>query len=240
MKANKVFLAILCTLLTSSISAQKNADGIYTWDMSEFLKISKGSFQLYLYQTEPMIYGLDRGDTILSEGRVEYESDDFIKLTSKNYELETEKSMTVLESKDTCIKDSLKFNFTFPFDGHFKIILYLEKENEYSNSVKHEFSDRKEIVVSKQIEGRFKFHFTILNQTPQKHLFRNYLKVCHFRGYPQINDTDSNTFEISIPDLTNSYFNRRLINCEYAKISTCTGGLKCILWNGEDYSKIEL
>jgi hypothetical protein len=46
---------------------------------------------------------------------------------------------------------------------------------------------------------------------------------------------NSNSFEISIPDLTNSYFNRRLINGEYIRV----GKEKDVLfWHNEEYWKL--
>jgi hypothetical protein len=234
MKAKKIIVSIFFILFVSSIYAQKSIDGIYTWDMSEFLKISKDSFKLYLYPTEPFLYGLEINDTILSEGTVKYESDNFIQLTSKDYNREVEKNMTVVEYMDTCSKDSLRFKFIFPFDGHFKITLYIDREAEFLHGAKYEFSNAGEFVVPKQIEGNFNFSFIILNQTLPRYNHRDYRKMREFRAYPFLSvlkdkSTNSNSFEIFIPDLTNSYFNRRIINGEYAKISTCTGGMKCII-----------
>jgi hypothetical protein len=236
MNNNRIYIIFILFLYLLSCQAQNRADGTYSWDMCEFLKISKDSFVLYLYQTYPLFYGLNKNDTILSEGTVDYDDYNVLRLTSKNYERDTEKSMTMIETRDTCIQDSLKFHFIFPFEGHFKLILYLNKENEYSHDNEYEFYDCKSVIVPNQIEGRIKFSFTILNQTPPDYLFRNYKKLGQFRGYPKIKDAVSNSFEIHIPDLTNSYFNRRIISGEYAKIAVRQS--KCILLDGEKYSKI--
>jgi hypothetical protein len=47
-----------------------------------------------------------------------------------------------------------------------------------------------------------------------------------------LKDTKANTFEIFIPDLTNSYFNRILINGEYIKVNQ---DKDMLFWHNERY-----
>jgi hypothetical protein len=239
MKARKIIATLFCVLFATSIDAQKDIDGIYAWDMSVFLKISKDSYQLSLYPIYNMFYGLDKGDTILSEGLVKYESDNFIWLMSKDYEWEAKKNITIIESYDEILNDSIKFKFIFPFNGQYKIILTLSKDNKQQTD--YEFKNQKEIVVPVHKNSLMVFSYKIINQTPVENLFGciYYQKVIDFSSFANTaKSITSNSFEISIPDLTNSYFNRCILNGVYAKVTTCAGGMKCILLNGEDYSII--
>jgi hypothetical protein len=239
MKTRKIIATLFCVLFATPIDAQKDIDGIYAWDMSVFLKISKGSYQLSLYPIYYMVYGLDKGDSILSEGLIKYESDNFIRLTSKNYEREAKKNITIIESYDEILKDSIKFKFIFPFNGQYKIILILSKDNK--QQIDYEFKNQKEIVVPMHKDSLMAFSYEIINQTPVEKLYWciYYPKIIDFSSFSNTPQSiTSNSFEISIPDLTNSYFNRCILNGVYAKVTTCTGGMKCILLNGEDYSII--
>ena len=233
MKIYQLTVLICMCILQNIVHAQtSNIDGTYEWDMTEYLIITKDSFKLYLYRTYPLIYGLNRGDTILAEGKVQYESDNFIKLTSKDYEWEAGKNVTVIESVDSCLNDSIRFQFIFPFEGKYKIILYLGKDFKK----KYELKNRNEFIIPMYKDSVLTFSFTILNQDPIEYLYRNYLKTVVFRSFQNTaKNNNSNFFEISIPDLTNSYFNRFLIKGEYIRV----GKEKYILfWNNEQYWKL--
>ena len=207
-----------------------NINGTYAWDLSRFLTITNDSFKLSLYITEPSSYGLNLGDIILSEGKVEYESKNFIKLTSKNYEEEVNKNMTVIESTDSCLDDSIKFNFNFPFTGKYKIMLFLEHEPKY------EVKNEKEIIFKANRDSIVTFSFTVLDQTPINFLFNNYLRNVEFKSlHYAVKNSNSNSFVISIPDFTNSYFNRFLINGEYIKVSK---EKDVLFWHDEQYWKL--
>jgi hypothetical protein len=173
MKIYQLTILICLCLLQNIVFAQTGKiDGTYQWDMTEYLTITGDSFKLHLYPIAWSLYGLNREDTILAEGNVQYESDNFIKLISKNYERKAEKNMTVIESVDSCLNDSIRFNFIFPFDGKYKITLYFE--GNHKNKV--EVKNRKEIVLPAYRDSILMFSFYILNQTPAESSYYNYLK----------------------------------------------------------------
>jgi len=234
MKILPFALLILSLLISLKASAQKDKiNDTYIWDMKEYLTITEDSFKLNLYPVYSLLYGLDLGDSILAEGKVQYDSNNFIKLTSKDYEWETKKNVVVIESIDSSLTDSIKFNFIFPFDGKYKIILSLE--GDCKNQLKYEFEDRKEVILPKLEYPIFAFSFIIVNQTPIEFPYRIYQKMVNFRSFQNIvKESDSNSFEIFIPDLTNSYFNRFFINGEYLKIDT---EKNVIFWHNEKYIK---
>jgi hypothetical protein len=228
-------LTILMYMLQNIVYAQTDKiNGTYAWDMTEYITIVEDSFKLYLYPTYSLFYGLNLGDTILAEGKVQYESDNFIKLTSKDYEWEVKKTMTVIESVDTCLNDSIKFNFIFPFNRKYKIILYLRSD--YKNEFKYEFTDKKEVLLSICHDSVLMFSFTILDQTPIDFPYRIYLKTIKFSSSQNtLKNNNSNSFEIFIPDLTSSYFNRYFINGEYIRVDK---EKDVLFWHNEKYWKI--
>ncbi len=230
MKPQSLTLLIPCLLISLTLCAQKGKiNGRYVWDMVEYLTITEDSFRLTLYPIYPFLYGLDSKDTILSEGRVRYESDRFIQLTSKNYELEASKNMTITESVDSLLKNNLRFIFHFPFDGEYKIRI----GNNYH--FKYEFKSLKEVIIPVFQDSIWTFSFEILNQTPIGELYRNYLRKNGFSSFRNTaKNKNSNSFEIFIPDLTNSYFNRLVINGEYLKVEKDKSGL---YWRNERYWK---
>ena len=231
MKIYRITVLVCVCILQNIAYAQTNRiNGTYTLDMTEYLTIVGDSFKLYLYSTYPILYGLNRGDTILAEGKVQYETDNFIKLTSKDYEGEARKNIIVIDSIDCSLNDSIRFNFIFPFDGKYKIILYL------GNDYKREFKDRKEVFLPIMYrDSILTFSFTILNQTPIEYPYRNYLKNVRFSSSQNTaKNNNSNSFEISIPDLTNSYFNRFLINGEYIRVNK---EKNVLFWHNEQYWK---
>ena len=226
-------MTILMCLFQSILFAQTGKQNdTYVWDLTEFLTISEDSFKLYLYPTYPLLYGLNKGDTILAEGTVHYESDNFIKLTSIDYEWEAKKNMTIIESVDTSLNDSIRFRFIFPFDGKYKITLYLG--NDYEN--KYEVKDQKEIVIPMYENNTLTFSFSIRNRKAIEYSNRNYLKIIKFSCLQNIvKNNNSNSFKISIPDLSNSYFNRFWINGEYLRVSE---DKSVLFWHNEKYTRL--
>ena len=236
MKNYQLTVLICMCMLQNIVYAQKNKiNGTYAWDMTEYLTITEDSFKLYLYSTYPSLYGLNFRDTILAEGKVQYESDNFIKLTSKDYEWEIKENMTVIDSIDSHLNDSIRFTFIFPFDGKYKIILYLEN-HDYKNEIKYELKDSKDVFLPMYKDSILTFSFIILNQVPVEYPFRNYLKNVQFSSFRNTSkNNNSNFFEISIPDLTNSYFNRFLINGEYIRVNK---DKDVLFWRNEQYWRV--
>lgn len=226
-------ILIFSLFIFFNINAQKNKiNGTYIWDMTEYLTILEDSFKLHLYPTYPVFYGLDLGDTILTEGKIEYDSDNFIKLTSKDYEWEARKNMIIEESVDSSLVDKVKFTFIFPFEGKYKIILSLK--NNYTEKI-YEFQDRNEFILPIQKDDLLEFSFLILNQTPPTYQYRTYNKAIAFNSSKKKRkEKDSNSFKIFIPDLTNSYFNRFWIKGEYIKVNT---EKDVLFWHNEKYLK---
>jgi hypothetical protein len=220
-------------MLPNIVHAQKGKiNGTYQWDLTEFLMISEDSFKLSLDPIRAIFYGLNQKDTVLSEGKVEYEADNLIKLISKDYEWETKKKMTITESVDSCLNDSIRFAFVFPFDGKYNITMFLGNIDKAEGYV---YENTKNIVTLAPQDGILTFSFTILNQTPIKFSYRNYLRTIQFRSFQNaVQNSNSNSFEISIPDLTNSYFNRYLINGEYMRMNK---ERNVIFWHNEQYWK---
>lgn len=235
MKKYKFLFLLL--VLQSAVYAQTNKlNGTYVLEMEQYLTIKEDSFKLYLYPTYSMFYGLSKGDTILAEGKVQYDSENFIKLTSKDYEREAENNMTILESVDSDLNDSIRFNFDFPYEGKTKIRIYIEVKGNRRFEIL-EFENSKTFVIPFRKENILYLSFTILNQTPidSSAIVRNYLRTNQFRSGNIIKTNSSNTFDIFIPDLTNSYFNRCLINGEYLKIDINENEL---MWHNELYFKL--
>jgi len=235
MKINQIaFLVYMCLLQNIAQAQLSKINGTYAWDLTEFITITDDSFKLYLYPTDPIIYGLNMRDTILAEGKVQYESDNFIKLTSKDYKSDAKKNMVITDSIDSYLTDSISFNFIFPFDGMFKIIFYIGDISK--TKCKYEFKNRKKVLLPACRDSILTFSFIILNQTAVEYPYRNYLKNVRFSSFQNTaRNINSNSFVISIPDLTNSYFNRFLINGEYIKVNKEKG---ILFWNNEQYQKI--
>lgn len=231
-------IRLLCIILLSSFSlvvySQKNKiNATYMYDIDKFLSIRGNNF--ILYGRPPFVssnYGLNRGDIVLAEGKVEYESNNFIKLTSKNYEKEVQKNMTIIESIDSSLNEGLRFNFIFPFKGEYIIILFLDLG---IDGKIYEFKNEEKIILSVCKDSVTTFSFVILYETPIIYPTHNYLRNDRFHcSEYTIKNTDSNSFEISIPDLTNSYFNRYLINGEYIKVDKDRDRL---FWQNEIYTR---
>jgi hypothetical protein len=234
MKIYQITITLLMCMFQSIVHAQTGKmNGTYAWDLTEFLTISEDSFKLYLYPTYPLLYGLNWGDTILAEGKIHYESDNFIKLTSKDYDWEAKKNMTVNESVNSCLNDSIRFNFIFPFNGKYKILLYLGSDSK--KEVEYEFDDKKEFIFPVRQDSLLTFSFSIWNQTPTKFPYHNYLKTIRFSSFRHTaKNSNSNSFEISIPDLTNSYFNRYLIEGDYIRVDK---ERDVLFWHNEKYTR---
>lgn len=224
---------LMCMFQSITFAQTGRINSTYAWDLTEFLTISEDCFKLYLYPTYSLLYGLNSGDTILAEGTVCYEFDNFIKLTSKDYEWEAKKNMTIIESVDSCLNDSIRFKFIFPFEGKYKIILYLG--NNYKN--KYEVKNKKEVTLPVHKDNMLTFSFIVLNQNAIEYSNRNYLRNVKFSSFQNTaKNSNSNSFKISIPDLSNSYFNRFLISGEYIKVDKDRGVL---FWHNEKYTRIK-
>jgi hypothetical protein len=229
---NLLLLFVLYLFVPLILIAQtKKINATYTYDIDEYLVIRETDFVLYgRLPFVPHDYGIDKGDSILSEGKVRYESDNFIELTSKDYEWEAIKNMSVTERIDSCLNDSMRFNFVFPFDGKYTLTLFIGRDI-------YDFTDKKKIMVPAYKDSIASFSFVILNQTPLGKFYqRNYLKTVKFhKPKITIQNKNSNSFDIFIPDLTNSYFNRFLINGEYIKVSK---EKDVLFWHNRKYSLI--
>ena len=265
MKKYLLTVLICMGMLQNFVYAQVNKiNATYSLNWYSYLTIAEDSFKLYIATSEyspyvgpiyigstelSMQYGLNRGDSILSEGKVEYETDNFIKLTSKDYERESRKNIIVIDSIDSSLNDSIRFNFIFPFDGKYKIILGVvdvEPSPDVKPRFTYELRNRKEFLLPVVNEGMYRdgilsFYFTIFNQTSideYPHL-RNYPKNIEFNRWYSFTakNKNSNSFEISIPDLTNSYFNRRLVDGEYIKVDEDRDRL---YWNNERHRRCDV
>lgn len=224
----RIFLTFIAINILSNVYSQTNNIFGEFMGREGYLKIEGNYFRLSA--TNPHFLGLSANDLILAEGEVEYVSNNFLKLTTKNYSVIADKTTSIIETAmQLTSTDSICFIFNFPFSGDFEITIIIN--GSYENSFS--FYNKKIIKVPFNADNLVKFSFSILNKTPNKGTDRNYLKQIVFNSFDyKVIHTDINTFNIFIPDLSNSYFYRYLINGEYLFVRD---DKQLILWRNEKY-----
>jgi hypothetical protein len=235
MKMNRFFsflLGFFIVPVATYPQIQKIA-GTYRGYENECIKIEKDSFKIMSGLLDSFLLGLDEDDEILARGKVEDMGNGFIKLTTLDYEWLAQKGTTVVKSYDEKIKDSLQINFDFPFKGEFKIKIGLGNGHNY---LIYEFENTKNIILPMPQDSlKFFSDITIQKLNLNPILSVNYMGLLVFRFYPgfDLQDKNINSFNISIPALTNSYFGRYFIDGEYVLIDK----YHTLLWRNRKYEK---
>jgi hypothetical protein len=201
----------------------------------ELIIIAGDSFKI-MAGSDRSLFNLDKGDDILAEGKVEYISDEFIKLTSTDDAQIVRNNISFVESYEKDKSDSLHIQFIFPFNGDFSIYI---KMGDNIHSVRYTFKNKKEIILPVHPDSVGPFSFDILNQTPPRGGYPNYLKRIVFYSFSfyELKNQDTNCLTIHIPYLTNSYFARYLINGEYVRFMP-GGDFEFLVWRNMRYYKM--
>jgi|GEM_PF-5120644 len=222
-------ILVVSILPIFAFAHSKKIKGTYIYsDHEEYMQIDKDSFKIMRTQFCTSCMDLDEGDSIASNGFVEYINDSFIKLRSFK-DSSAYKNTTIEESYDDRIKDSIKIRFVFPFKGKFRI-------NVLTN-LPYKSTENNWITIPRQEYAIGDLYFDIYNLSLKYNGYFNgeYLGrivFCYFPGY-KFNNKNTNSLLITIPNLTNSYYARYFIDGEYVKVENDK-----IIWRNREYKKI--
>jgi|WetSurMetagenome_2_1015567.scaffolds.fasta_scaffold241658_1 hypothetical protein len=231
MKTNKIITTILIlSMLPVLILAQtKQIRGTYIYsDNEEYIQISKSTFKIIRTQLCTSCVNLNKGDSIASFGSVEYIQDNFIRLRSDR-DSSIYKSMTIEESNDASIKDSVKIRFVFPFKGKYRIDASLIGIPPLSVEKKCITIPREKFTLDPLA---FEIYNMDLKYNGHYGEFFGRVAFCNSPLY-QFKNKNTNSLLINIPELTNSYFARYFIDGEYVRVETDK-----IIWRNREYRKI--
>lgn len=228
MKVSKIIATIILLNLVLPLYAQvKDIRGTYLLsDNEEYLQIDRDKYKIIRTHVCPGCIDLDEGDSLASVGRVEYIQADFVKLTSDPDSI-VNKTVKVEESYNPQIYDSVKIRFVFPFKGKYRI----------KASVGYPLKSTKcdTIIIPREEYALGSLFFEIYNLDLICNSFNGeYLgRIAFYFSDYQLNDRNSNSLLITIPQLTNSYFACYNIDGEYAKVEKDK-----IIWRNRKYIKI--
>ena len=234
-QGNKIIITnvmlVFCLLFLPFLASSqiKKIVGTYTYSNEEYLQIDVNNFKII--RTEEGIRGdMDEGDSVIAFGRVEYINNDFIKLTSYKYDLDIYNSTIFTELHDKNLSDdSIQIRFNFPLKGEFKIYI------SFSSGYNYVSVNSKNITIPKSSYYLTPLHFDIYKTDILVYDFSsNYLGSIVFSYFPsyEFKNMNLNLLNVTIPNLTNSYYARYYIDDEYAKIE----GNK-IIWRNREYEK---
>lgn len=228
MKASLCLTFLLLFDFLSLVYAQdNNFKGTYLLtNNKEYMQIDNNSFKIIRTHLCPWCFDLDVSDSLISFGTLENVKNGFLKLTSYS-DNNVHKTVTIEESFNSQIMDSVKIKFFFPFKGNYRIsasVGYTFKSTETDTII---------IPRNKYVLGDLTFEIFNVNLLYNS-LNGEYLGriAFSFPGYPLKNES-CNSLIISIPGLTNSYFARYFIDGEYVKIEN-----NKIIWRNREYRKI--
>jgi hypothetical protein len=229
MRKNKIITIVLVLGMLSTLEfvQAKKIKGTYLYsDNEEYIQIDKDLFKIIRTKVCIPCMDLDKGDSLASSGSVEYIKDGFIKLKS-DIDSSIYKNTTVEELYDANIKDSVKIKFFFPFKGKYRIdaaigFPYISTENDCITIPK-----------SKYTLDTFNFNIYNLNIKYNGYNGEYFGRIVFYMSLYQFKNKNTNILHIAIPNLTNSYFARYLINGEYAKIEK-----NKIIWRNREYKKV--
>lgn len=250
MKITKIFTTIiLLSTLFPAFSQINKTSGTYLYsDKDEYMQIDKDNFKIIRTEICTPCVNLDEGDSIASYGRVEYIQGGLIKLTSagiqklwldykqdgssrviSDEENDIFKTMSVKESHDSSLKDSIKIKFVFPFKGKYRIDASLIGNPRLS-------TENDSIIIPRDKYTLEPLNFEIYNLSLQYNgrygeCFGR-IAFCNCPEY-EFNSRYTNSLLITIPKLTNSYFARYVIDGEYVKVEKDR-----IIWRNRVYNKI--
>ncbi len=221
-------MAFVISMLPTFVFPQaKKIRGTYLYsDNEEYIQIDEDIFKIIRTGVCIPCVDLDKGDSIASFGSVEYIKDGFVKFKS-DIDSSIYKNTTIEESYDASIKDSVKIKFFFPFKGKYRIdatigFPYMYTENNCITIPKKEYT-----------LGPLNFNIYNLNLKCSGHNGEYFGRIVFYIPWYYFKDNKTNFLQITIPNLTNSYYARYFINGEYAKIEKDK-----IIWRNREYKKI--
>ncbi len=229
MKKSRIVTIVLVLSMFSILEfvQAKKIRGTYLYsDNEEYIQIDEDIFKIIRTGVCIPCMDLDKGDSIASFGSVEYIKDGFVKLKS-DIDSSIYKNTTIEESYDASIKDSVKIKFLFFLKGKYRIgatigFPYMYTENNCITIPKKEYT-----------LGPLNFNIYNLNLKCSGHNGEYFGRVVFYNPWYYFKDKKTNFLQITIPNLTNSYYARYFINGEYAKIEK-----NKIIWRNREYKKV--
>jgi len=195
----------------------------------EYIQISRDSFKIIRTLACIPCVDLDKDDSIISFGSIKYINNDFIELISSR-DSSFYKDISIDESYDANIKDSLTISFIFPFKGKYKIEAGIigfpyrtTEKNQITIPIFRLYHTNQLTYYIYNLNLKY-------NGCNGEYLGRIVFSAPRF--YKLINDK-TNFLQIKIPNLTNSYYAHYPINGEYAKIEKDK-----IVWRNKEFKKV--
>jgi len=203
--------------------------GTYNYSNAEYIQINADSFRIIRTVKCLTCVDLNKGDSIISTGSVKYINKDFIELKS-DPDSSYYKNISIFESFDSKIGDSLKISFTFPFRGKFKL-------EARTLDFPSKSTEKNEITIPK-----------IKSYNISQVMYEIYNLDLRYDGHDgeylgrivftapslyRISNEKTNFLQINIPNLTNSYYAHYVIDHEYIKVDK-----NKITWRNKEYKKI--
>jgi len=218
---NLVFFAIMPLYC---FSQNNPINGVYTGPEYERIVIENDKFKIL---SDRRNFEVNKNDSVIAFGSVKYHDNNFIELNSAYYNIIAMRGMVFSESQNTTIKDSLLIKFSFPFSGFYKILIIINYKRKF------ELINQTEIKIPiNELKDYKQIGFEIFNLKPiRNNTMQDYCRISVFRFLSGIIENDhTNCISISIPNLTNSYFQYYVIKGEYARIED-----DILIWRGELY-----
>ena len=225
-----IIVGVLLSILPKLTFAQgQNIQGTYLYSTEEeYMQIDNDIFQIIRTAICRPCIDLNDGDSIAARGKIEYITNDFIKLKSDRDSV-IYNSTNIVESLDKNLKDSVKIRFVFPFKGKFRIDASL-------GDLPFKSTENNSIIIPKKKNTLDNLDFDIYDLN-LKYNGRNgeCLGRIVFFDFPwyEFKNKRTNSVLITIPEFTNSYFARYVIDGEYAKTEKDK-----IIWRNRVYIKI--
>ena len=220
-----IFLFILFQL--SMFSQRSEFKKIYKDEIykKELIIIENDSFKIISNNIRKFI---TPKNATVAFGTVKFYDSNFIELNSVNYNEILSRSVTVSESQDSTIKNDIQIRFSFPFSGQYRIYLY-------TNKYDYIYENQSEITIPiKYIMGSKKIEFEIfkINNFSTDLTSDNCNKINSYYYCYYIKNDSTNCISISIPNLTDIFFQYNVIIGEYARISD-----EKLYWRGIVYDR---
>lgn len=228
---NKIatIVIVLSTLSLLTFAQTKKIRGTYLYSTEEeYMQIDKDIFKIIRTHICRSCIDLDEDDSIAAYGNVEYVKGGFIKLTSRMDSC-IYKNTTIEESHEENLKDCVKIRFVFPFKGKYRIDASL-------GDLPCKSTENNCITISRHKYTLDPLYFEIYNLSLKYNgRYGERFGRIAFLNFPwyEFKNKNTNTLLITIPNLTNSYYARYLIDREYIKIEKDK-----IIWRNRVYKKI--
>ncbi len=222
---NLIFLIFMLSQ-TCVFSQNSKNYGVYVGQEGETIIIENNSFKIL---SDRLNIELGQDNSIVAFGDAKFLDNDFVELNSVNHHENVIQSTIISESENLTIKDSLFIKFSFPFSGEYKIEIYIG-----GYLIEYGMTNRSEIKVPMEKIRNQSIQFRIFNLDLSPQISGYYYKALAFYYYPLyfMKNEHSNSLFISIPELTNKFFQYYFIKGEYARVKN---GI--LWWRGNYYEK---